>query len=133
MTYEKGKSVLRLLGEFEGKKTITYTGTFLLGHVVEIINGDFDMENNRVTTTKFSLLCKRLGKMCTENGSCLIIMRQFTSDTDTVTGFPIKNLYVWAVKNGCVMRMNKKDVEDSMNMDSSTGERLEKEESVVYC
>ena len=124
---EEGKNIIRKLGEFEGKKIITYTGV----NGIELFEGNFDMKGYKVTSTKFYNLCKTIGKM--SKGSGGIIMRQFTNDIDTESGIPIKKLYGWFVKNCQIIRLSKEEVEKSQNTNSNTGERLEPEKSVIYC
>jgi hypothetical protein len=121
--FEEGKKLIKKLGEFEGKKTITYTGVN--------IEGNFDMIGKRVTSTKFYNLCKTIGRMC--KGCGAIVMRQFTEDIDTETGLPIKKLYGWYIKRREMVRLSKEEVERSQNTNSYTGEIMEREKSVIYC
>ncbi len=66
-----------------------------------------------------------------------VILRSFTTEKDPLSGFPVKELrgYLLSVENDHLKwyMIDAEDLMESHNTDSLSGDKLEPEQSVIYC
>lgn len=110
------------LNVIPGKKIVTYFGHF--------VRGDFDMIEDKITSTTYKALKSHMKSLFTHGGA--ITVRRFTDQTDEETQLPIKYVRIYAIKDGNFIRIPADEVQEACCTDTYTGKDLGPEKSVLY-
>lgn len=109
------------LKSIKGRKIVTYYG---LTPDIKIISGNFDMIDNRVTSTPYFKLKKRLNQVF-DNGSGSVVVRTFTDIIEH--NLPVKKIRMYLINSNKWTRVPIKNVEEAHVQGFS-----EPEKNVIY-